>query len=145
MVFMLTLACGQPAADQGAIPVAEPRAASGAIALTDIAGTWRVKNMNEAGDSLAVYTLVITADTTGWIGLLPGRDPVRVRVSAIAGDNVVTETGPYESVLRPGVQVTARSVVRFQGNSSTGTFVSRYATAGGDSVLRGRSIGTRIN
>ena len=46
-----------------------------------------------------------TADTTGWTMAFVDRPPMPVRVLALAGDSVVTEFGPYESVVRPGVTV----------------------------------------
>jgi hypothetical protein len=142
---VVVLACGGGAdTDEAAVPDTAPAAAPASVALADVAGTWQIKAMNEAGDSIAGYELVATADNLGWTMNLPGRDPVPVRVVAVEGDSVVTEAGPYESILRPGVQVTVNAVSRFQGTSSTGTFVAHYTTTGADSVVRGTAMGTKI-
>jgi hypothetical protein len=64
-------------------------------------------------------------------------------VVLVDGDSVVAEAGPFESVLRPGVMVTTRTVARLQGDMLTGTLVAHYVTEGADSVLVGRLHGTR--
>jgi hypothetical protein len=112
--------------------------------LAQFAGTWRVRGTNEAGDSIVSFVLTAARDTAGWTLELPNRPPIPLRVVAVAGDSVVTEAGPYESVLRPGVQVRTQAVVRLQGDRLVGTTVARYSTTGPDSVLRVRTEGTRM-
>ena len=100
--------------------------------------------MAEGSDSVLVtFELMATADTTGWMQHFAGRDPIPMRVLAVAGDSVITETGPFESVLRPGVQVTTHSVMRLQDGRLVGTTIARYKTSGPDSVVRIRTEGTR--
>jgi hypothetical protein len=113
------------------------------LSLGEIAGTWNMRSIPEAGgDTTATtYVLEAKADTSGWTITFPNRPAVPVRVWA-QGDSVVTESS-YESVRRPGVQVTTHSVFRFIGDSLVGSSVARYAAAGADSVLRLRSSGTR--
>jgi hypothetical protein len=115
------------------------------ISLADVAGTWTVRSMAEGSDSVLVTTtMVATADTTGWTITLPGRaKPVPSRVVAVSGDSIVTEAGPYESVLRKGVQVTTQSVMRLRDGKLVGTTVAHYKTAAADSVVRLRTEGTR--
>ncbi|HUF49896.1 MAG TPA: hypothetical protein VMN60_03625 [Longimicrobiales bacterium] len=139
-------ACGGADQEETAPPAAEsaPPPAPSMLALADIAGDWTVVGRNEAGDSLAVHTLHVTADTTGWTTTFPGRDPLATRVVAVAGDSVVTVVGPYESVLRPGVQVTLHSTLRHQNGMLAGTFVANYQSAAADSVLTGRFEGRRM-
>lgn len=134
----------QPATDTAAGVAATPvTPAPAAISLADLAGTWRVRGMSETGESaLVTFEINATADPSGWTFNLPNRKPIPVRVTA-AGDSIVTEAGPYESVLRKGVQVTTRGVMRLEGGKLVGTTVARYATAGPDSVLRIRTEGTR--
>jgi hypothetical protein len=74
---------------------------------------------------------------------LPGRKPVPVRVVAVAGDSIVTEAGPYESVLRKGVQVSTRNVSRLRDGKLVGRIEARYTAKGGDSVAYRSSEGTR--
>ena len=114
------------------------------ISLADVAGRWTVRAVPETGDTAAVVSqLTATADTTGWTLILPDRPPIPTRVVVVAGDSIVTESGPYESVIRKGVQVTTRSVMRLRDGKLVGTVVARYRTAGADSVLRLRSEATR--
>ena len=124
-------------------PPSQTAMAPAAVSLSSFAGTWRVRGFNERGDSLVGYQLIATADTTGWTIVFPNRSPIAVRIAAVAGDSVVTESGPYESVLRKGVQVRTRAVLRLQGDKLVGTTVARYATSGPDSVLNIRAEGTR--
>lgn len=136
----LVVACskGEQASSEGTI------AAAGTIALADVAGTWEVRTMAMGSDSVIVTSkLVATGTNEGWMLTLPGRDPAPMRVILVSGDSIVTETGPYESVLRPGVMVTTRQVNRLQGGKLIGTVVARYQTTGADSVVNLRSEGTR--
>lgn len=124
---------------------AAPEAPAGPapIALADVAGKWSVRVMPESGDStLLTYELVATADPSGWTLNFPKRPPVPARVTA-AGDSIVTEAGPYESVLRKGVQVTTSGVMRLVDGKLVGTTTAHYATSGADSVLNLRFEGTR--
>ncbi|MGH7527389.1 MAG: hypothetical protein ACREMX_11885 [Gemmatimonadales bacterium] len=118
-------------------------AASATISLADVAGKWKVRAMDEDGSNLIESELTATADTSGWTITFPGRKPIPVRVVAVAGDSLVTEAGPYESLLRKGVQVRTRTVRRLQDGKLVGTSEARYATKGGDSVAHRRTEATR--
>ena len=113
------------------------------ISLADVAGKWAMITTTEKGDSTLVkYELVATSDTSGWRFNFPKRKPVPVHV-AVGGDSIVLDAGPYESVLRKGVQVTTHGVARLQGGKLVGTTVARYATHGPDSLRNLRFEGTR--
>jgi hypothetical protein len=113
------------------------------VSIADFAGTWSVRAMPEVGDStLVTYDLMATADTTSWMMHLPNGEMAPVRIISVAGDSVVTQAGPYKSALRQGVTVTVDAVNRLQGGQLMGTFVAHYS-AGPDSVLRGRIVGTK--
>jgi hypothetical protein len=130
----------QPARDTTAAAAPTPPAG---IALADVAGKWAMTTTTEKGDSTLVkYELVATGDTTGWTFNFPKRKPVPAHV-AVGGDSIVLEAGPYESVLRKGVQVTTHSVARLQDGKLVGTTVARYATHGPDSLRNLRLEGTR--
>ncbi len=130
----------QPAQDTTAAAAPTPPAG---ISLADVAGKWAMTTTNEKGDSTLVkYELVATGDTTGWTFNFPKRKPVPAHV-AVGGDSIVLEAGPYESVLRKGVQVTTHSVARLQDGKLVGTTVARYATHGPDSLRNLRLEGTR--
>jgi hypothetical protein len=66
-----------------------------------------------------------------------------MRVLLVDGDSVVTETSPYESARRAGVQTSVRSVTRMSGAMLTGISVAQYQTTGPDVVLALRFEGTR--
>jgi hypothetical protein len=116
--------------------------AATAVPLSAFAGRWTMRAFSEAGDSIVGYQLTATADTSGWTVTLPGRDPVPARVGR-AGNLVTLDAGPYESILRPGVQVRTQGTVRLEGDSLVGTTIARYSPAGADSVLRIRVVGRR--
>ncbi|MBI3081938.1 MAG: hypothetical protein HYY94_03320 [Gemmatimonadetes bacterium] len=114
-----------------------------ALNLADVAGKWTVQGMAEGSDSVLItYEVNATATTEGWTIVLPGRDPMALHVTT-GGDSVVTHVGPFESVLRPGTQVTTESVMRLVNGQLEGTVVAHYQTAGADSVVRLRQRGTR--
>ena len=106
-----------------------------------VAGTWEGKSMLGPKDSVATtWTLTAMADAKGWMLKLPNRDAVAARVIAAGGDSVVTESGPYQSVLRAGQQVTTRTTAHYKGDMSTGTFTATY---GNGEVVKGKASATR--
>ncbi|NIP78840.1 MAG: hypothetical protein GWM90_06420 [Gemmatimonadetes bacterium] len=66
-----------------------------------------------------------------------------MRILAVEGDSVVSEIGPYESILREGVMVTVRSVSRIQDGRMIGTMEARYQGADSVTVVNGTMEGTR--
>jgi hypothetical protein len=135
----------EPAMDTtAAAPETTAAPAPAALALADVAGNWNVRTMNESGDStLLTFEMVASADTSGWSFHFPKRDPVPVRVVAVDGDSIVTEAGPYESMLRKGTKVSTRTVNRLVDGKLVGVTTAHYATSGADSVLTLRFEGTR--
>lgn len=134
---MLRQLCCSLTALVGCVTITAAQRAPGA------AGTWNAKTMIGPKDSVvATYALTIAADGKSATIKFPNRDPIPTRVVAMAGDSIVTETGPYPSVLRPGQTVTLlRSVAHYKGNTMTGTFEARYAN--GD-VVKGKTKATRV-
>jgi hypothetical protein len=123
---------------------ASDTAAGATVSLADLAGRWQVRGYSEAGESLVSYELVGTADPSSWTIVFPDRQPIPLRIVAVAGDSITVEAGPYESVLRKGVQVHTQGVMRLQGGALVGSTLAHYATSGPDSVVRIRTEGTRI-
>jgi hypothetical protein len=114
------------------------------IALSEFAGTWTARLMSEDGDSTyGTYELVATGDTNGWELRFPNRAPLPMRVLAVEGDSVITEVGPYESLLRKGVQVTSNSVQWLENDTMVSAITAHYHTRAPDSVLSLRSEATR--
>jgi hypothetical protein len=64
----------------------------------------------------------------------PNRKAVPSRVILVSGDSIVTETGPFESVRRPGVPVTTRTTFRWENGKLVGTAVGHYTVKGADTV-----------
>ena len=111
--------------------------------LAAFAGRWDMREFNETGDSIGTFQLVATFDTSGWMTVVPNRDGIHRRVVAFGGDSVVNEIGPFESVLRPGVQVSTREVFHVRGDSLFGTIIAHYSLSGPDSLKRILTSGTR--
>jgi hypothetical protein len=135
----------KPSADSAAAtPAPAPAPAAATLSLADLAGKWTQQVRAENGDSVLVTAEVVaTPDASGWTIALPGRPVMPVRVT-VAGDSIITATGPYESVLRKGVTVTTSGVMRLQDGKLVGTTIAHYAGAtGADSVARLRTEMTR--
>lgn len=126
-----------------ALAAPEAPAGSATISLADVAGRWKLRSTDETGGTPVEVEMVATADTSGWTVTGPGRKPIPVRVVAVQGDSIVTESGPYESFIRKGVQVRTRTVNRLQGGKLVGTIEARYTTKSGDSVVQRLTEGTR--
>ena len=137
---VLLVACGgtEETPVDTAAPAPAPAPAA-TVSLADLAGKWTQVVRPETGDSVLVtMELNATADTSGWTVTFPGREPLPARVR-VDGDSIMTSIGPYESVLRKGVQVTTETVARLQDGKMVGTAVARYQGAGADSVVRLRT------
>ena len=142
--------CGKserPAGETTAVatPAAAAPAPPAVIHLADVAGKWNVRVLTQAGDSaLLTFVLTATADTTGWTDAFPKGPTVPVRVITVAGDSIVTESGPHPSQLRKGVQVKTHTVTRLRGDTLVGTTVAHYRTQKPDSVMNTQLRGTRV-
>jgi hypothetical protein len=137
-IALALVGCSKPA-DKPADTAMEdtPRgeeAAPAAVSLADMAGTWHVSSKVEGSDKVVTYDLVITDGKDGWMLKFPNRDPIPVRVLSVEGDSVVSEAGPFESVLRPGTQVRTSVVTRLRDGKLVGTNTARYEVSGPDTV-----------
>jgi hypothetical protein len=105
-----------------------------------VAGKWAIKG--HPNDSVVVTSVVnATSNPKTWTLTYPNRAPLPMRVLASGGDSVVTEIGPYESLLRKGQTVTVlHSVGHYKGDTMTGWFEAHYSS--GD-VIKGTQEGTR--
>lgn len=139
---LFLLGCGGAADEADDETVADTTAeVEVGITLDDIAGTWNMRSVPESGDTTATESQLVATSTDVTI-LLADRDPVLGR-TVVAGDSIVVEAGPYESVRRPGTQVWTHAVYRLEGDQLVGTVIAHYETAGADSVLRLHSEGMR--
>lgn len=136
-IALALLGCSKPAekpADTGEMAEAVETPAPAGLSLADMAGTWHVTSKVEGSNKELTYDMVLTGDREGWSLKFPGRDPIPVRVVAVEGDSVVSEAGPFESVLRKGVQVNSRVVTRLQDGKLVGRTTARYQVSGPDTV-----------
>lgn len=146
-IALVLVGCNKPADRPADTTVGEApamEAAPATISLADVAGTWKVTSKVEGNEGTVVtYDMVATADRSGWSIKFPKREPIPVRIVAVEGDSIVSESGPFESVLRKGVQVNTRVVSRLQDGKLVGTTVARYQVTGPDTVARLSWEGTR--
>lgn len=127
---VLVAACAKPET-----PPAADMPAAPSINLADLTGTWSSVTTAPGSDSILVTsTIIASADPLAWMIILPGRDTMPFNVS-VSGDSLITGAGPYESVLRPGTQVSTTGVLRLVNGQLTGPMVAHYVTAGADSTL----------
>lgn len=146
---VLLVACSgskDAAADSAATAAPAPAPAPATtISIADLAGKWKQDVRREGSDSILVTSEVnATADPSGWTLTLPGRPPMPIRIT-VSGDSIITATGPYESVLRKGVQVTTDGAVRLQDGKLVGITTAHYAgVTTADSVVRLRTEMTRV-
>jgi hypothetical protein len=132
----------QPAADTTAAMAPAPAPAAPApISLADVAGKWTMRVMPEGSDSV-VLTYDMVADSNGFTMNFPKRKPVKAKVTA-SGDSLIAEAGPYESVLRKGIQVKTNSVLRLKDGKLVGTTIAHYETKGPDTVRTLHAEGTK--
>ena len=148
LVIPIMLACtkkDEPAADTTAAVAPAPAAAAPAAAApVNYAGTWKVTVMPADKDSvLLTYTLVATADKSGWKLTLPNRPTMTPTVTSMDNDSVVVDNGPYSSVLRKNISVTTHSSMHMEGDKLVGTTTAHYSSKGADSVTMLRTSGTR--
>lgn len=140
-VALLLAGCGRPA-DKPAEGMEGAEAKR--LDLADLAGTWNVRAMTPSGDSTVVnFKMNATGSTEGWTFNFPDREPVPMRSVEVHADSVMFVVGPYESVLRKGVQVVVSNVARLENGRLVGTTVATYEGGGPDSVLHLRFEATR--
>lgn len=114
------------------------------LSFADFAGRWSIQLLGDMSDSvLATYELNATADGGSWTLTPTGGEPIPVR-AAVEGDSLQIDAGPYKANAPKNVDVTTHGVSRLEGGMLVGTFISQYALAAGDSVVRGRLRGTRV-
>ena len=128
---MVILALAGVLAACARMPGGAPSAGSVSVLPPALLGTWSIATMTPPNDSV-VATGVTTFEADGSMRILySGRtDTVVARLVSVSEDSlgieVVRESGPYPSAVRPGTQVTTRTVTRFRGDTGTGTWTGIY-------------------
>lgn len=145
LMALILVACGPPADKPAEDVMGEaPGGAETGLMLSDLAGTWDMRSTPEGKDTVITFQMVATGSPDGWALHFPGRDPIPLRVTA-AGDSVLSEAGPFESVIRKGVQVSTRSVFKLENGKLMGRTTASYEGGGADSVLQLHIEGTRAH
>jgi hypothetical protein len=119
-------------------------AEAGTISLSDVAGTWKMRTTDDRGGTPVETEIRATADTSGWTMVGPDKKSVPVRVVAVGGDSIVTESGPFPSYILKGAKVSVRSTYRLEGDKLVGNTEARYKIGGRDSVAQRPAEGTRV-
>jgi hypothetical protein len=120
-------------------------AAPATLSLADLTGKWTQQVRAENSDS--VPRDIGSERNVGPVGVddhAAGKGPPTPLRVTVDGDSIMSASGPYESVLRKGVQVTTSGVLRMQDGKLVGMTTAHYAGAtGADSVARLRTVMTR--
>ena len=144
-LLLVGCAKSEPPASQSTTPETSPPPA---MSLADVAGTWE-GNVTKAGSDtvLALIELTATADPAGWsMNLANAKTPTKWTTVAaksvmVEGDGVVVEAGPFQSVLRPGQEVSTHTVYRLQDGKLMGTIQATYPASNETVTLS--SVATR--
>lgn len=139
LVALAVVACApadQPAVEEAPAPPPAPT-------LADFAGTWQNSATLTGVEAPVLSTMTGTEAGTDWTMTLEGRDPVPLQVS-IVGDSLITQTGEYESVVRPGVMVSVRTASALHDGMLMGNMVATYKTAAGEEQVTGTIQGSRV-
>lgn len=142
LALVLSAALFAGCAKQETPPAAQPPAAP-SIDVASLAGTWNLSGTLAGSDSVIVTgTITATADPTMWTINLPNRPPMPLSVT-VSGDSLITASGPYESVLRPGVQVTTNGVLHLVNGQLVGPNTAHYSVTTADSVVQLQMTATK--
>jgi hypothetical protein len=138
---LFLLGCAQETTEEATDEAADTTAVEG-ISIADLAGTWNMTTTStDPGDTLVnQYQIVI--DEASWTMNFPDRDPVSA-TAVVDGDNIITDSEPFESVRMPGTMVTTHTVFRMEGDRLVGDVTATWQMAAGDSVGQLRTEGTR--
>lgn len=114
-----------PATDSPAVTASTPAMLTSA----DVAGTWDAQGMSIGNDTVVVTFTMTNTDTGAgtWI-TFPSGVKVQNTRRQVDGDSMVSETGPFKSQVRKGLDVAStRTVLRLMDGKLAGTTHSRYA------------------
>lgn len=139
LVVLLFAACGPT--DREATP--DVATTDPGPTVAEFAGTWDNVVTLEGVEEPVHTQLEASSDGSEWALILEGRDPVPLTASVV-GDSLITESEPYESILRPGVTTRVRSAAVLRGETMVGTARVTYSTDAGEEVVRGTTRATRV-
>ena len=143
---LLVVACTKkeaPPADTTAV-APEPAAPVQTVSLASVAAIWNVVVKPEGKDTVVTTYILNTTDTTDWHFQFPKGKPIAMKITGIRGDTIVTETGIFDSAVRPGQKVQTNSLTWLQDGKLMGKTVAHYQNSKSpDSVLNLITEGTR--
>ena len=138
---LLLLGCAQEATEEATGEAADTTAVEG-ISLADLAGTWDMRTTSTDPADTFVNQYQIVIDEASWTLNFPDRDPVSASF-VVDGDNIITDSEPFESVRHPGRMVTTHAIFHMDGDRLVGDVTATWQMAAGDSVAQLRTEGTR--
>jgi hypothetical protein len=138
---LLLLGCAQEATEEATDAAADTTAVEG-ISIADLAGTWNMRTTSTDPSDTFVNEYQVVIDEGSWTLHFPDRDPVSA-TAVVEGDNIITDTEPFESVRIPGTMVTTHTVFHVEGDRLVGDVTATWQMAAGDSVAMLRTEGTR--
>jgi hypothetical protein len=139
---LLLLGCAQETTEEATDEAADTTAVEEGISLDDLAGTWEMSTTSTDPADTFVNRYQLVIEGASWTMHFPDRDPVSV-TAVVEGDNVITDSEPFESVRMPGTMVTTHGVFHMEGERLVGDVTATWQMAGGDSVGQLRTEGTR--
>ena len=138
---LLLAGCAQEPAEEATDEVPDTTAVEG-ISLADLAGTWNMRTTSTDPADTLVNEYQVVIDEASWTLNFPGRDPVSA-TAVVDGDNIITDSEPFESVRLPGTMVTTHTVFHLEGDRLVGDVTATWQMEAGDSVAQLRTEGTR--
>lgn len=138
---LLLLGCAEEATEEATDEAVDTTAVEG-LSLADLAGTWNMRTTSTDPADTFVNEYQIVIDEASWTMNFPDRDPVSA-TAVVDGDNIITDSEPFESVRMPGTMVTTHTVFHMEGDRLVGDVTATWQTAAGDSVAQLRTEGTR--
>jgi hypothetical protein len=138
---LLFLGCAQEATEEATDEAADTTAVEG-MSLADLAGTWNMRTTSTDPADTFINEYQIVIDEASWTMNFPDRDPVSA-TAVVDGDNIITDSEPFESVRLPGTMVTTHTVFQLEGDRLVGDVTATWQMAAGDSVGQLRTEGTR--
>ena len=114
-----------------------------ALTLAALAGNWESVSRLEGVPDSVISRFSGPAAETGWLLLVPDRDPIPMRVW-IQDDSMIAVTEKYPSLLRPGVMVQVRTSGVLVDSVLQGILLATYDSSAGQQVVRGTFTARRV-
>ena len=114
---LVLMGCAQEATEETTDEVADTTAREG-ISLADLAGTWNMRTTTTDPADTFVNEYQVVIDEDSWTMHFPGRDPVSA-TAVVEGDNIITDSEPFESIRLPGTTVTTHGVFHLEGERTS--------------------------